>query len=335
VSEPILLCRTADSLYWTGRYLERAESLARLVSEHTALLVDLPTSVPLTWEPLLAIPGAGSGFDDRYPRTDEASIMQFLLANAETPSSLRWIVAHARENLRTVRQVAPRAAWRLVNELATFVEEQAAAGWRRGRRQALLDRVLGDCQQIAGVVTGGMRRDHAYEFFCLGTQLERADMTTRLLDVRAAGLVQAAADADRGADRGAVQLYEDLQWLGVLRSVLAQHAFRRSTSEPVAGDGVVRFLLLDDRYPRSVAFCLDQVAEGLGRLPRHDGAAEACLDVRLLLGTVGATASWSAPVIHDVADELQLAIGGVDDALRSTYFEPSRPATLAAAGRPA
>jgi uncharacterized alpha-E superfamily protein len=335
VSEPILLCRTADSLYWTGRYLERAESLARLVSEHTALLVDLPTSVPLTWEPLLAIPGAGSGFDDRYPRTDEASIMQFLLANAETPSSLRWIVAHARENLRTVRQVAPRAAWRLVNELATFVEEQAAAGWRRGRRQALLDRVLGDCQQIAGVVTGGMRRDHAYEFFCLGTQLERADMTTRLLDVRAAGLVQAAADADRGADRGAVQLYEDLQWLGVLRSVLAQHAFRRSTSDPVTGDAVVRFLLLDDRYPRSVAFCLDQVAEGLGRLPRHDGAAEACLDVRLLLGTVGATASWSAPVIHDVADELQLAIGGVDDALRSTYFEPSRPATPAATGRPA
>ena len=335
MSEPILLCRTADSLYWAGRYLERAEGLARLVAEHTALLVDLPTSVPLTWEPLLAIPGAGNGFEERYSRPDEASIMQFLLANAETPTSLRWIVASARENLRTVRQVAPRTAWRLLNELATFVEEQAAVGWRRGRRQALLDRVLGDCQQIAGVVAGGMRRDHAYEFFSLGTQLERADMITRVLDVRAAGLVSAAAEAERGGDRASVQLYADLQWLGVLRSVFAQHAFRRSTSEPMAADGVVRFLLLDDRYPRSVAFCLDQVAEGLARLPRSRVPADACLEVRLLLGTVASTDTWSAPVIHDVADELQLAIGRVDGALRTTYFEPGRISDLAAAGRSA
>jgi uncharacterized alpha-E superfamily protein len=328
MSEPILLCRTADSLFWAGRYLERAEGLARLVLEHTSLLVDLPTSVPLTWEPLLAIPG-DNGFAARYPKVDEASVMQFLLANTETPSSLRWILARARENLRTVRQVAPRAAWRLVNELATFVEAQAASGWRRGRRQVLLDRVLADCQQITGVVAGGMRRDHAYEFFCLGTQLERADMTTRVLDVRAAGLLTAAAEAERGSDPGTAQLYEDLQWLGVLRSVLAQHSFRRSTSERAAGDTVVPFLLFDERHPRSVAFCLDQVAQALNRLPRSDRPAEACLDAGLLLGTVAPTTTWTATAIHDVADELQLAIGRIDAALRSAYFEPS---SLAGAG---
>ena len=116
--QPILLCRTADSLYWAGRYLERAEGLARLVLEHTALLVDLPTSVPLTWEPLLAIPGGGHGFYARFERADEASIMQFLLVDEAEPVVAALIVAHARENLRTVRQVFPRSAWRMVNELA-------------------------------------------------------------------------------------------------------------------------------------------------------------------------------------------------------------------------
>ena len=197
--------------------------------------------------------------------------MQFLLADAETPSSLRWIVAHARENLRTVRQVIPRAAWRLVNELATFVEEQAAGRLAPG---AAPGRCSTGCSATASRSPGSWPAACAAttptSSSALGTHLERADMTTRVLDVRAAGLVSAATEVEGGGggDPGTVQLYEDLQWLGVLRSVLAQHAFRRSTSEPVAADAVVRFLLLDDRYPRSVAFCLDQVAEGLGRLPR-------------------------------------------------------------------
>jgi uncharacterized alpha-E superfamily protein len=182
---------------------------------------------------------------------------------------------------------------------------------------------------VTGVVTGGMRRDHAYEFLCLGVQLERADMTTRVLDVRAAGLLTAASEAERGTDPGTAQLYEDLQWLGVLRSVLAQHSFRRSTSERAAGDTVVPFLLFDERHPRSIAFCLDQVAQGLARLPRSDRPAEACLDAGLLLGTVAPTTAWTASAIHDVADELQLAIGRIDAALRSVYFEPS---SLAGAG---
>jgi uncharacterized alpha-E superfamily protein len=334
MSEPILLCRTADSLYWVGRYLERAEGFARLVVEHTALLVDLPTTVPLTWEPLLAVPGADNGFAARYPRADESSIMQFLLANSETPSSLRWVVARARENLRVVRQVMPRSAWRLVNELASFVEANAASGWRRGRRQALLDRVIGDCQQFAGVVAGSMRRDHAYEFFCLGTQLERADMTTRVLDVRAAALM-AAAEREDGAG-GAAQLYEDLQWLGVLRSLVAQHSFRRATSGQTTGDSVVSFLLCDDRHPRSVAFCLDRVAEALARLPHSARPSESCLEAQLLLATVARTATWTAADIHDLADEVQLALAKIDGAVRTTWFEPAPvPGASASTGAPA
>jgi uncharacterized alpha-E superfamily protein len=315
LDQPILLCRTAESLYWAGRYLERAESLARLVLEHTVLLVDLPTSVPLTWEPLLAIPGAGHGFYARYEQADEASIMQFLLVDGGNRSSLRGSIALARENLRTVRQVFPGSAWRLVNELAAVVEDQAGTLWRRGPRHQLLERVIADSQRLAGVVAGGMRRDHAHEFFVVGTQLERADMTSRVLEVRAASLLAGVAD-------GAAGLYDDVQWMGVLRSLVALHAYRRTTSERAIGPDVVRFLLGDERFPRSAAFCLDQVSEALRRLPKSTKAADACLEARVLLGAVPAM-DWTASAIGRFADELQVAFQTVDAAVRESYFEPT------------
>jgi uncharacterized alpha-E superfamily protein len=314
-SPAILLCRTAYSLYWAGRYLERAEGLARLVAEHTALLVDLPTSVPLTWEPLLAIPGVNHGFYAQFGRADEPSIMQFLLADASNPSSLHRALTDARENLRTVRQVFPPAAWRLANELATYVESQADSGWRRGRRHQLLERVMADCQRVAGVVNGAMRRDHAYEFFTIGTQIERADMTTRVLDVRAASLI--GSDGD-----GPASLFDEVQWLGVMRSLLAMHPFRRTTGERVLGPEVTRFLLADPSFPRSVVFCLDGVADALSRLPARPGPEEACARVRRRLAAV-ATTAWTRDTIRRTADELQLGLIEVDAALRDAYFEPA------------
>jgi uncharacterized alpha-E superfamily protein len=309
----VLLCRTAYSLYWAGRYLERAESLARLVAEHTALLVDLPTSVPLTWEPLLAIPGVNHGFYAQFERADEPSIMQFLLADPSNPSSLYRSLTDARENLRTVRQVFPPEAWRLANELAAFVETQAATGWRRGRRHRLLDRVIADCQRLAGVVSGAMRRDHAYEFFAIGTQLERADMTTRVLDVRAASLIESDGD-------GPASLFDEVQWLGVMRSLVGLYAFRRSTSHRVLGPEVARFLLSDPYFPRSVVFCLDGVADALSRLPVRDGPAEACARIRRRLAAV-ATTNWTKDTIRRMADDLQLGLIAVDTAVCDAYFE--------------
>ena len=318
--EPILLCRTAESLYWAGRYLERAETLARLVIEHTALLMDLPSRVELTWEPLLAIPGADSGFGEHYERADERSVMEFLLTDERNTSSLVECVERARENLRVTRQVFPRASWRLVNELAQVVAEQAGSSHRRGRRHQLLERVIADCQRMTGVITDCMRRDHAYDFFHVGTQLERADMTTRVLDVRAASLMELAEPSLNSEAAPAKAVFEDVQWLGVLRSLLGVHSFRRSTSQGVSGDLVVRFLLGDDRFPRSIAFCLDRVDASLQNLPKNLSVLEACRESRVLLGRAEAT-TWTASQLRDLADDLQLALAGVDTALRSTYFE--------------
>ncbi len=321
-NEPILLCRTADSLYWAGRYLERVESLARLITEHTALLVDLPRRVELTWQPLLAIPGGDHGFWERYDTADEVSVMEFLLTDRTNECSLAYSIDQARENLRTVRQVFPRTSWRLVNELAQVVESQGTTSHRRGRRHQLLERVVGDCQRMAGVIHDAMRRDHAYDFFHLGTQFERADMTTRVLDVRAASIMELndelASEAGR-EEAGAKAVFEDIQWLGVLRSLVGVHSYRRSTSDPVTGPDVVRFLLTDDRFPRSIAFCLDEIDTSLQNLPKNLPVVEACHDARVLLGRVDAM-TWRAEQLRDLADDVQLGLAGIDDALKATYF---------------
>ena len=242
----------------------------------------------------------------------------------ETPSSLRWIVARARENLRTVRQVIPR------DGVAARQRAGHVRGGPGGQRLAARP-APGAARPGAGRLPADRRRRgrrHAPRPR-LRVLLPRHPARAGRHDhpgARRAGRRPARPPRrrpQRGGDPGTAQLYEDLQWLGVLRSVLAQHSFRRSTSQQAAGDTVVPFLLFDDRHPRSVAFCLDQVAAALGRLPRSERPAEACLDARLLLGR-----PWLPPArgrraaIHDVADELQLAIGRIDAALRSVYFEP-------------
>ena len=117
---PMLLSRVAEHLYWAARYLERAEDTARVIAEHTHLLVDLPTSVPLTWEPLLAVTGSGAAFRERYTAADEHNIITFLLADRENSSSVVSSVVAARENLRTTREVIPREAWQALNDLYLY-----------------------------------------------------------------------------------------------------------------------------------------------------------------------------------------------------------------------
>ena len=112
----MLLSRVAESLYWAARYLERAEDTARIVRSYSEAMVDLPVSVSTSWEPLLAITGSREAFDALHDQTDEASIVQFLVADAGNPGSVVSCVTQARENLRSTREILPRDGWLVVND---------------------------------------------------------------------------------------------------------------------------------------------------------------------------------------------------------------------------
>ena len=198
-----LLSRVADRLYWGARYVERAEDTARIVRSYTDLIVDLPIDLlPYSWEPLVAIAGSQSLFGEKH---GEHAVIEFLVADRDNPGSMASSVAFARENLRTTREVLPREAWRAVNGLQQYVLAEAERAVERRTRDRFLARVIADSRRLDGELESTMTRAAPYRMWRLGQLIERADMTTRVLGVRAASILQTADDRPaRRSRRGAM-----------------------------------------------------------------------------------------------------------------------------------
>jgi len=305
----MLLSRVADHLYWGARYMERADDTARVVRTFTEVLLDLPTGVASSWEPLLAVAGSRLAFEAGHARANESDIVRFLVADQANLGSVVSSVALARENLRTTREILPREAWQAVNDLYLFTARDAESGVDRRTRSRFLTRVISDHQRVDGVLSGGMRRDEAYEMWRLGQSIERADMTTRVLGVRAAALLSAPEETDD---------YDEVQWMGVLRSLSALQMYQRATRGPIDGGGVVSFLLFDEYFPRSVAGCVRRIREALRRLPstsRTEPSVEQLADALARLRT---DASDGAS-LDAAMDELQVCLGELDLTVHATF----------------
>jgi uncharacterized alpha-E superfamily protein len=311
----MLLSRVAENLYWAARYLERAEDTARIIRSYSEAMVDLPVSVSTSWEPLLAITGTREAYDLVHDQADEGSIVQFLVAEAANPGSVVTSVTQARENLRSTREVLPREGWQVVNDMFLFAESHRHDGVGRRSRGRFLERIVADARRVDGILSATMSRDAAYEFLRLGQALERADMTTRVLGVRAAELMAGSDPAEEHAE---------VQWMSMLSSLSARQMFHRSTREPVNGPGVVRFLLMDRAFPRSVAGCLARVAAGLANLPRGDEILPAVEAAEAELRLIDPSEIDGKSLDHAM-DGLQLAIGGVHEQLAVTYLRAPEP----------
>ena len=345
----MLLSRVAESLYWSARYLERAEDTARVVLQHTNLIVDLPPSAGVTWEALLAVTGNVETFEKTGHDVHEHSIVSYLVDDRDNPACLLLAVTAARDNLRGAREVIPRAAWQAVNDLYHFVANRHEEGVNRAGRARFCDQLISESQRVVGALSGTMSRDAAYDMMRLGRHIERADMTTRVLDVTAGALMRTGAstdvradgdrdgyrdgdgdrdghrdgsgDRDDDADRegGDSTDYGDVRWANVLRSLSALQMFRRATRGPVEGAAVVRFCLTDPHFPRSVEFCLAEVEHCLGRIEGSTSLAGATDEARRELAAVH-YASLDGEALHQLADTLQLEIGQLHDRLAAAYF---------------
>lgn len=305
----MLLSCVADNLYWGARYVERADDTARVVRTFTEVLLDLPVGVASSWEPLLAVAGSRERFDAGHARANESDIVRFLVADESNPGSVVSSVANARENLRTTREVLPREAWQAVNDLYLYTQRDGESGVDRRTRARFLSRVISESQRLDGVVAGAMHRDEAYELWRLGQVVERADMTTRVLGVRAAALLAAPDTVDD---------YDEVQWMGVLRSLSALQMYQRATRGPIVGSGVVGFLLFDRQFPRSVAGCLERARAALQRLPHPDRTLPAVDALDRLLADLPASAD-DGSALDAAMDEVQLALGNLNVAVYDTF----------------
>lgn len=267
-----MLSSVAERVYWAARYLERVENTARLIKVYSNLMLDMPQDLDISWYNLISLNSYTEGFNEHYKVQNERNVLKFLLADTHNPSSLVSALRALRENIRTCRDVMPVEMWEQVNELYLEVKNNVQNGINRKHRHEFLDFVIRSCQQLTGLLTDTMSMDAAWHFLRLGRNLERADMTTRILDAGATELL--------ASDPEAVTNKEQLVWGNVLSSLSAYIPYRKATRTSVNGEDVIRFLLEDDFFPRSLAFCLRQMESAVENLPRHEKVLKQIKQVR-------------------------------------------------------
>lgn len=316
----MLLSRLAECVYWAGRYLERIEASARLVKVHTELFLDLPRSAGVTWAPLLAVTGSRDRYDIRHTGASEDDVVSYLLVDSDNPGSIVTSVAQARHNMRVTRGMFPRQAWEEVNDLHLWMLDTCPQAVDRRTRLAWTDQVIHRCHLLAGLISGTMSHDASYSFLEVGRFVERADMTTRILDVQAEVLMSRRDDDP----------YADVTWMSVLRSLAAAQSFRARVPGGASGPAALRFLISDSQFPRSVEHCLIEVSRALIELPNHDEPMAACAWVQAMLEDVDVGA-LDGPALHHLVDDLQKGIGRLHDLVVESYFPMAStdPAVLA------
>ncbi|MBV9664893.1 MAG: alpha-E domain-containing protein, partial [Actinobacteria bacterium] len=295
----MLLSRVAECLYWGGRYLERAEATARLIKVHTELYLDLPRSANLGWSPLLAVTGSWEGFRTGHAAADEDEVISFLTVNANNPGSIIASIAQARHDLRTTQAMLPAAAWHVLNEMHLWAMDTRDNAVHRRTRMTWMDEVIARCHHLSGLVTGTMSHDDCYSFLEVGRLLERADMTTRVLDVQAGILLQQLGEGS--------EPYGDVTWMSALRALAAGQMFRRASAMGAPGPQALRFLLKDPAFPRSVEHCLIGLSRALLELPHSEEPMAGCARLQTALEDTD-VASLTGSGLHRFVDRLQLGI---------------------------
>lgn len=308
-----MLSRVAEHIYWMGRYVERAENTARLINVNAFLLLDLPKGVAPGWEPLIAITGQEGEFESRYKDYGERNVVRFLIGDMDNPGSILSALNQARENCRTIRDIVPKATWELLTELNIYARDNLQSGLAKKGRHAYLEHIIEGSQLLTGMLGATLSRDEAWSFLRVGRNLERADMTTRIIDVRTANLLP--------DETSELRPFETIQWMSVLKSLSSYHMYRRRMQVRVQRGEVLRFLFQDTTFPRSVLHCLQAVEQEVGGLPSNT----ACQDeIRALQEKVAdaKVERLKQDKLHQYVDRIQLGLSKVHETLAAGYFLP-------------
>lgn len=311
-----MLSRVAESFYWSARYIERAENTARMVRVNSHLVLDTPKGISPGWEPLITITGAQNSFYNQYKEASERNVVKYLIGDLSNPNSILSSLRIARENFRTIREVLPRSAWEKLNEWHILAREQLSAGLTKRGRDEYLDEIISGSQQINGLLSSVMNRDEAWQLMRIGRNLERADMTTRILDVQSTDLLP---DPSRNYE---FMRLESVQWISILKSLSAYSIYRREVDVRINRDDVLSFLLHNTMFPRSATNCLLSVKSGIEQLPKHEQPKQAVMS---LIDEIAAqpVEKLDQENLHRVIDELQLGIVKIHQVLGEQYFHPS------------
>ena len=265
-----MLGKTAGGIFWMFRYLERSENTARLVDAGFHFALTRSTAVEEEWSSVLTTAGSRDAFLDRHERAEPSKVIDFMLRDRANPSSVLSVIEAARNNARLVRTALTREVWEATNECWMTLKDALARPVRERELPALLGTIRRQSALVRGALHGTMLRNEIYDFARLGSFLERADNTARILDVKYYVLLPTVLHVGSSLD--------NVQWETILRSVSAQRSYHWLNGTDINPKGIAEFLILDRRMPRSLAFCYAKIEDNLLYLADDYGQRHPCHD---------------------------------------------------------
>lgn len=306
-----MLSRVAENIYWLGRYQERAENTARLIKVNTHLTLDLPKGLMPDWVPLVSILGCQDLYNETHTEITERRIVNFLISDENNPLSILSSLSYARENARTIREIMPREAWEGINAMYNNALEHKSMSYSRQGRQPYLEMIMRDLEQMTGLLAGSMNHDIAYDFLNIGRKLERADMTTRIIDVR--------SDNTIPDDVPELRPFEDMIWMSILKSLSAYQMYRQSMQVRIRRNDVLKFLFLQQYFPRSVSYCVENMSMYIKNLPNNEKCMKHITSLKKMLKKSSAK-DMDNEMLHEYIDKIQLRLARIHGDISSTYF---------------
>jgi len=317
-----MLSRVANSLYWMSRYIERAENVARILDVNLQLLLDFRSLDDETmhdhWMPIVQATGEQDSFIAQKQRATASAVAEFMVFRQENPNSIVSSVCQARENARMVRDQITAETWEELNRLYLFIlSSEARQMWLHSPTD-FFNEIKSSSLQLIGLSYATHIHNEGWWFTQAGRFIERADKTSRILDLRYHTL------PPRGVPQTVSQT-SALEWSAIVRSCSGWDAFKAMHGAEVHPRDVAEFLLLNEDFPRSVRFCVERLNDALRRI---SGVSERRFsnDAEKLCGRLAAELQFTTieevfdAGLHDYLDQVQLKLNNIGDALFKTYI---------------
>ena len=318
-----MLSRVANSIFWMCRYIERAENVARFISVNLNLLLDMPLVQRNQWGPLVAITGDNEIYKENYDNYSQESVIKFLTFDRDYPNSIITCLAAARENARSIREIISSEMWEHLNTFYLEMNSSSSTHFAQEDPHRFFKIIQMRSHLFTGLMDSTMSHGEAWNFARIGMMLERADKTSRILDVKYFMLLPQADLVNTPVD--------NIQWTAVLKSASASEMFRKEY-HLITPKNVADFLILNSNFPRSIKHCVNKSQVALHRITgTSNGSAHN--DAEKKLGRLVADLEYTdiEEVIefgmHEYLDTLQTRLNQVDTSIGRTFFN-IRPACV-------
>lgn len=315
----MMLSRVADAIYWCNRYMERVENLARFVEANLYLGMELPDGIDEQWEPLILTCGDHEDYHKRYSKSNRDSVIKFLTIDMKNPNSILSCLTYARENARSVRETMPSIVYQRLNDLYLDVKGYESESKKTRNFLDFFQRLKQGAHLYFGEMEACVYRNDTWHFAHLGRFIERADKTSRMLDMKYYYLLPKVSQVGTPLDL--------LQWSSLLRSTDAFEMYRQEHGA-LDIENIIAFLLLDSHLPRSAHYCMQRIQDCLhnisGCVPSHySNPAERKVGMMRAHFQYTEVSDVLQKGLHEYLDHFQKEVNELGCLIEETFFSLS------------